>query len=548
MSRYKIKKASNKRPIPLPEALPERGNATWEIKEAVAGRSSCRFTEDEGGVLTVPLIDKECETCGENHAAAARLHELAHAALSPDIKRVRNSFTVAGEEYRVTHEAIVIAEEMRADYQAAQVAEARGIPYELDCTYDVEYMVELIKNGDLRELIVEMFSRSSGLTLAEVAITRVGIQANRLYSNHDYRGSEMLNAKINMANRIKKKIREIKLAASDQYSNNLKSWTGQLKIAFAIEQMLNSADDFNRMLELTLDEVNKSYMSDDERAELYANTKDGDIQAVLDDLPVESRIEQSEAFKFIKNFSKGSLDDAFAKLQKHGKKSIERVEEYRGKPVWGPMSIEEPKLTRTLPIYKRGWKPKATAEGAVPLYMHRLPIDGAVFKTKRQERGGSVLIDVSGSMDLSREEVEAIVEAAPASVIAIYSGNGESGILRVIARDGKWLDFDKFAYDYHDGIYPLDYIKKRKDFKWHMVGMDGENTIDKPALEWLAQQPLPRIWVSDGQVIDSYKGLNTFCVATWKDCEKVMIANQINRVETPEEARKALEGKMALWR
>jgi len=78
--------------------------------------------------------------------------------------------------------------------------------------------------------------------------------------------------------------------------------------------------------------------------------------------------------------------------------------------------------------------------------------------------------------------------------------------------------------------------------------MSGENTIDKPALEWLAQQPLPRIWVSDGQVIDSYKGLGHFCIATWKDCEKVMIANQINRVEAPEEARKALEGKKTLWR
>src|SRR5690606_20133916 len=161
----------------------------------------------------------------------------------------------------------------------------------------------------------------------------------------------------------------------------------------------------------TLDGVNKSYLNDDELAELYANTEDGDIQAVLDELPVESRIEQSEAFKFIKNFSKDNLDDACAELQEHGKKRMEMDEEYRGKHVWGPMSIEEPKLTRTLPIYKRGWKPKATAEGAVPLYMHRLPIDGAVFKTKRQERGGSVLIDVSGSKDLSREEVEAIVEA-----------------------------------------------------------------------------------------------------------------------------------------
>src|SRR5690606_26340083 len=162
------------------------------------------------------------------------------------------------------------------------------------------------------------------------------------------RGSEMLNAKMDMAHWAQKKVREIKLAASTQYSNNLKSWTGQLKIAFAIEQMLNSADDFNNMLELKLDEIHKLYMSDDERAELYSNAEDGDIQAVLDELPVESRIEQSEAFKFIKNFSKDNLDDAFAELQKHGKKRIEMAEEYRGKPVWGPMSIEEPKLTRTL--------------------------------------------------------------------------------------------------------------------------------------------------------------------------------------------------------
>src|SRR5690606_9699621 len=170
-----------------------------------------------------------------------------------------SDLTVAGEEYRVTHEAIVIAEELRADYQAAQVAESRGIPYELDCIDDVEYMVELIKNGDLRELIIEMLSRSSGLALAEKAMTQVGLQANKLYSNNDYRGSEMLHAKMDMAHWAQKKVREIKLAASTQYSNNLKSWTGQLKIAFAIEQMLNSADDFNNMLELKLDEIHKLY-------------------------------------------------------------------------------------------------------------------------------------------------------------------------------------------------------------------------------------------------------------------------------------------------
>ena len=36
--------------------------------------------------------------------------------------------------------------------------------------------------------------------------------------------------------------------------------------------------------------------------------------------------------------------------------------------------------------------------------------------------------------------------------------------------------------------------------------MHGNNSIDKEALEWLAQQPEPRIWVSDMQVVGVQEG------------------------------------------
>ena len=65
---------------------------------------------------------------------------------------------------------------------------------------------------------------------------------------------------------------------------------------------------------------------------------------------------------------------------------------------------------------------------------------------------------------------------SPAMTVALYSGNHDSGPLRIVAHRGR--------------------LAAAKDFQ----DMPGGNIIDGPCLEWLGTQEGPRIWVSDGGV------------------------------------------------
>jgi hypothetical protein len=88
-----------------------------------------------------------------------------------------------------------------------------------------------------------------------------------------------------------------------------------------------------------------------------------------------------------------------------------------------------------------------------------------------------VLIDASGSMGWSPDDLMKCLEAAPAATIALYSGSGNRGVLRVVAKDGRMIAPDLV-------VPPC----------------GGGNIVDGPALEWLASQAEPRIWISDGSV------------------------------------------------
>jgi len=145
---------------------------------------------------------------------------------------------------------------------------------------------------------------------------------------------------------------------------------------------------------------------------------------------------------------------------------------------WGKLTVEEAPLTERLKANPER-KVRATDMGAIPRYMHRITIDQRVFgrRRKRVIFQGTVLIDHSGSMSLSTDEVEEILTRWPAVTIATYSGMGGSGKLRVIARNGK-----------------------RAENRWLGRPSGGENVVDGPALDWLAKQKGPRVWISDGHV------------------------------------------------
>jgi hypothetical protein len=88
-----------------------------------------------------------------------------------------------------------------------------------------------------------------------------------------------------------------------------------------------------------------------------------------------------------------------------------------------------------------------------------------------------VLIDVSGSMGLTTSDVDRIIAGAPnATLVAIYAGREDRGELRVVVRDGF------------------------RAAPTALTVRGSGNIVDLPALQWLAKQPAPRVWISDGGV------------------------------------------------
>jgi hypothetical protein len=150
-----------------------------------------------------------------------------------------------------------------------------------------------------------------------------------------------------------------------------------------------------------------------------------------------------------------------------------------GEHRWGIPVVETPPRPRRL-VAKRiakGTKPRWRDTGAVPGAMHRLTTDGKVFREHSRVPGGTVLIDMSGSMEIAPDDVEDLVKDAPAATIAGYWGiGGGKGVIRVLASEGT--------------------VVNKHDF----VPTGTHNEVDLPAIEWLARQPGPRFWVCDGAV------------------------------------------------
>jgi hypothetical protein len=77
-------------------------------------------------------------------------------------------------------------------------------------------------------------------------------------------------------------------------------------------------------------------------------------------------------------------------------------------------------------------------------------------------------------MGWSREGILRCVEAAPAATVAVYSGHDDKGALRIVAKDGRMIG---------------------PDLVTSPCGLG--NIVDGPALDWLATQAEPRIWISE---------------------------------------------------
>jgi hypothetical protein len=189
---------------------------------------------------------------------------------------------------------------------------------------------------------------------------------------------------------------------------------------------------------------------------------------------------------------------------------------------WGKMTVKTAKMPRRVSgrFHGKRWRP--SDEGAEIEYPERKPLDGRCFRMKARGNGATVLIDTSGSMGLDSEEIIEILEAAPGSLIAMYSGHtGPSGrgILTIIGRCKRAAESRE-----------IDCCNREAG---------GGNVIDGPALDWLARQRSPRIWVSDGEVTgrgDCQDG------ALFNEAADTIQRGRILRIGTPARAIRYLKG------
>jgi len=184
----------------------------------------------------------------------------------------------------------------------------------------------------------------------------------------------------------------------------------------------------------------------------------------------------------------------------------------------GRMKIARPPLTVRQPSVSRAGlsRRRCALEGTQISRPDRYALDRAIFYRTGRGGGGTVLVDQSGSMSLSVEEVEQIIRTAGgAAVVAVYSGKGDVGELRIVAKG------DSRATNEH--------------FKPFGSG----NVVDLPALQWLSKQPEPRLWVSDGCVTGVS---DTGCEVILENCHELAKRARIERVDNAEGAIEALAG------
>lgn len=151
---------------------------------------------------------------------------------------------------------------------------------------------------------------------------------------------------------------------------------------------------------------------------------------------------------------------------------------------WGAMTIRTDLPMQWAPTAIRSRKRKRharTTTGWIPSQTHRIFTDGKIFQRKSwlPSLGGTVLVDLSGSMCLSVEQIMALLAKRPSATIAGYNGTGPEGWLYMLARKMQAVNEPSAIAE----------ILQHKG-----------NIVDGPALRWLAEQEEPRIWVSDGGI------------------------------------------------
>lgn len=474
---------------PYPEIV--TGEA-WQVYGTTDINQTPR-TDNLNNKMVVPL-DRECEYCGVNHSRMIRRHQLGRAKWSP---KTLGKF---GPDTR--QEAVEILERMRIDWLLGR--ENVGIVEPYKCVdFTNAQVLKLLAEGSIAEMMAGFLNL---LTWNNKKKSQYRSYYNG-YNSYSYSGLTQIYLQV------------LEDAADDMRYTEAR----RMEYSFVHSQVEKFAYDL----------INTRRTNTPTFAKVKKLAKRLTILLEMDEKPSSDYVykpmpkpgantgpgvnEDGEADDSGKAGSGNSPEELKRRMQH---KLLEEMRYYTTATmgVWGDMRIHEPPLSVNLQArLKNGRDYRPQDYGYNPKYINRYCIDKKIFKQKQRVKGGTILIDASGSMSFSGQDILDIMMLLPAVNIAMYNGSGNNGDLRIIAKNG--LRADDVYLSKHSG---------------------RGNVIDGPALRWLAEQPARRIWVSDMQVFgrgDSSCGYNLLkeCLDT---CMKANIINLKNMEEVKEHALK----------
>lgn len=204
---------------------------------------------------------------------------------------------------------------------------------------------------------------------------------------------------------------------------------------------------------------------------------------------------------------------------------------YAGKTVddirWAQTQVIKANLSKDLTTKLKSRRYRPSDVGAIPKYMNRWATDKYIWANKRTDYGGTLAIDLSGSMSLRSDQLEAIVTALPAAKIVGYAGDerkNPQGIIEILAEKGRTVsDFDKDSFIRRNGY--------------------GNNLVDMPVIKYLSRMPKPRIIVSDMQCVALSSGyyhdewLDNYCIEQAHKNDIIILRNVDDAIEFAKKLR-----------
>lgn len=506
-------------PMPLVDAIAPRTNS-WTVRDSTDGFA---YTDPIQGIMGVPLNDEPCKykSCkGYSHNPAIRIHEMLHARFSP---AKLTPIAITAEQYTSLEKLYLNGALGNLSYSILQLANEITIgPLPPTKPNDIiiypEIMVaaeetlinyiqiyKMTKTPNRKQMICPIILKTEILE----AITQPKAKLIDILTL----AATVINLDINPIKKLAYSKVPIKYKNKTDLIQETTRWLLELRYRlnritsqpqWVIEvnrgnwQLIRKAIAILYAIAVGIEEAKLKERNTPKKPEFI----------------VEEDLKDME--KYIK--SRGIDDRAFDEALKSAYEGKENKE-----VEWGDMIINTPPLIKKLSSWKTQRLNRPIAEGSIPTYMHRYAVDMNVFRRTKHTDGVSILIDASGSMQYTIQDINQILEICPGSIIAMYSGKGSTGELRILANNGKRINQEIYLRPYGTG-----------------------NDIDLPALKWLGQQIEPRIWISDGQVVAGKS--RTFGLGAVTECIAACKTHQINKVNNAKEALEILQGKRLLQR